>query len=387
MLKNIIICINNSDSLDEYNKQTSLGIPKYEEVINNVRDLAEKIFILKSSEFNINRKVKAISILEKDELKECLKFAGGTYGNSLFVEADADFIERELFDKLLNCIENQNVNCSILCSQEMRESNIKIKALACNETFLNKNIAYIDSCYNFLDKLANAAGDNLFKHIITTKKLSSTNKLPLNNIGNIAEYWKEKGVIFEDINKVQISETVLLEPGVYIGSFVVLDGNTYIEEGARVTEFSSLKNSVIGKNSIIKSSTIFDSHIGDNVEIGPYSYIRDETIIKDNALIGSFAEINNTVLGKYSRMKHFSYIGYSTVGEDVNIGAGVITCTFDGKDKHRTRIEDKAFIGCGSLMIAPVFIGKNAKSGAGSVITKQVKKNTQVYGVPAKEHK
>ncbi|WP_420480999.1 GlgC family sugar phosphate nucleotidyltransferase [Clostridium sporogenes] len=171
-----------------------------------------------------------------------------------------------------------------------------------------------------------------------------------------------------------------------MGSFVVLKGNTIIGRNTVISEFSNIDNSIIGESCTIKSSTILNSIVENNVKIGPYAYIRDDCLIKNNSLIGCFSEINNTVFGENSACKHLGYLGYSNIGNNVNIGAGVITCTYDGVNKHRTIIKDNAFIGCGSLMIAPTLIGVNSTTGSGAVITKEVKDNELVFGVPAKPH-
>jgi bifunctional UDP-N-acetylglucosamine pyrophosphorylase/glucosamine-1-phosphate N-acetyltransferase len=119
-----------------------------------------------------------------------------------------------------------------------------------------------------------------------------------------------------------------------------------------------------------------DVEIGDNVQIGPFAHIRPHTKIKAGAKIGNFVEIKKSTIGKNSKVNHLSYIGDSTLGENVNIGAGTITCNYDGFDKFQTIIEDGAFIGSDSALVAPVTIGKGAIVGAGSTITKDVPANS-----------
>ncbi len=133
------------------------------------------------------------------------------------------------------------------------------------------------------------------------------------------------------------------------------------------------KNAKIGDHADIKqNSTIEDSTIGSHTSIGPFARIRPETRVGDHAKIGNFVEVKKSSIGNNSKVSHLSYIGDSLVGKDVNIGAGVITCNYDGVNKHQTVIDDGVFVGSNSQLIAPVTIGKNATIGAGSTITQDV---------------
>ena len=116
--------------------------------------------------------------------------------------------------------------------------------------------------------------------------------------------------------------------------------------------------------------------IENKVEIGPYARIRPESILKEGSKIGNFVEIKKSIVGKKTKVSHLSYIGDSELGKSVNIGAGTITCNYDGVKKSKTKIKDKVFIGSNSSLVAPVTIANNSVVGAGSVITKNVKKNT-----------
>jgi len=144
----------------------------------------------------------------------------------------------------------------------------------------------------------------------------------------------------------------------------------------------------IGKDTVIYPFTIIERNvdIGKNCEIGPFCRIRSGCRIADDVSIGNFVEINRTQVGKKTRLKHQTYIGDTIIGEGVNIGAGTIVANFDGKNKHQTIIESRAFIGTGTILVAPVKIGKSAITGAGSVVTKNkdVPDRTIVVGVPAK---
>jgi len=147
-------------------------------------------------------------------------------------------------------------------------------------------------------------------------------------------------------------------------------------------------NVKIGKGTIIHPLTVIESdvRIGKNCSIGPFARIRKEVRIKDTAAIGNFVEVVRSTISKGSKAKHLTYIGDTFVGEKVNIGAGTIVANYDGKEKHKTRIKNGAFIGSGSILVAPVKIGKQAITGAGAVVTKNknVPDRTIVVGVPAK---
>ena len=154
-------------------------------------------------------------------------------------------------------------------------------------------------------------------------------------------------------NDTKIGKNVTIEPYVVIG-----------------------KNVKIGNNVIIKSFSHLEScKIENKVEIGPYARIRPDTILKEGSKIGNFVEVKKSIVGKKSKVNHLSYIGDSDLGKSVNIGAGTITCNYDGFKKSKTKIKDKVFIGSNSSLVAPVTIENNSIVGAGSVITKNVKKN------------
>jgi len=155
-------------------------------------------------------------------------------------------------------------------------------------------------------------------------------------------------------NDTKIGKNVTIEPYVVIGS-----------------------NVKIGNNVIIKSFSHLEScKIENKVEVGPYSRIRPNTILKEGSKIGNFVEVKKSTVGKKSKVNHLSYIGDSEIGKSVNIGAGTITCNYDGVKKSKTKIKDKVFIGSNSSLVAPLTIDQESIIGAGSVITKNVKKKS-----------
>jgi len=161
-------------------------------------------------------------------------------------------------------------------------------------------------------------------------------------------------------------ETIFFSKDTKIGKNVTIE--PYVVIGKKVK---------IGNNVIIKSFSHLEScKIENKVEIGPYARIRPNTILKEGSKIGNFVEIKKSVVGKKSKVNHLSYIGDSDLGKSVNIGAGTITCNYDGVKKSKTKIKDKVFIGSNSSLVAPLTIDQESIVGAGSVITKNVKKRS-----------
>ena len=137
------------------------------------------------------------------------------------------------------------------------------------------------------------------------------------------------------------------------------------------------KNVKIGNNVIIKSFSHLEScKIENKVELGPYARIRPNTVIKEGSRVGNFVEIKKSIIGKKSKVNHLSYVGDSEIGKSVNIGAGTITCNYDGIKKSKTKIKDNVFVGSNSSLVAPITIDKQSIIGAGSVITKNVRKKS-----------
>ena len=161
-------------------------------------------------------------------------------------------------------------------------------------------------------------------------------------------------------------ETVFFSNDTKIGKNVIIE--PYVVIGSKVK---------IGNNVIIKSFSHLEScKIENKVEIGPYARIRPDTILKEGSKIGNFVEIKKSIVGKKSKIGHLSYVGDSDVGKSVNIGAGTITCNYDGVKKSKTKIKDKVFIGSNTSLIAPLTLHKESVVGAGSVITKNVRKKS-----------
>ena len=188
-----------------------------------------------------------------------------------------------------------------------------------------------------------------------------------------AEECRSKGVIIEDQGNFFIEGMVPIGTGTRIASGVVIKGNCRIGENVRIYPHCYIENSVIADNCILLPGCIvMDSELEDQVQIGPYTHLRNGALVKTAAKMGNFVEMKKSVLGPGSKAMHLTYLGDAQIGSHVNIGAGTITCNYDGVNKHKTIIEDGVFIGSGSELVAPVTIRQNSYVGAGSTITKEV---------------
>jgi len=166
---------------------------------------------------------------------------------------------------------------------------------------------------------------------------------------------------------VEVAADTVIEP------FVQLLGRTRIGGKCLVRSFTVIENCTIGSNVLIRQSCVLtESTVSDGAKIGPFSHLRPESEIGEDAHVGNFVETKKTRLGKGAKANHLTYLGDAEVGDGSNIGAGVITCNYDGANKHRTKIGNRAFIGSDSTLVAPVTVGEGAYVGAGSCITKDV---------------
>ena len=200
----------------------------------------------------------------------------------------------------------------------------------------------------------------------------------------IVQAHQRAGVTVVDPATTWIEPEVVIEPDARIEPFTILRGRTRIASGACIGPHAVVRDSVIGPESAVVASVVEESVLGARVHVGPYSHLRPGTVVEDDVHIGNFAELKNARVGRETRIGHVSYVGDAELGERVNIGAGTITCNFDGVAKHRTVIEDEAFIGSDTMLVAPVRVGRGARTGAGSVVTKDVAPGATVVGVPAR---
>jgi bifunctional UDP-N-acetylglucosamine pyrophosphorylase/glucosamine-1-phosphate N-acetyltransferase len=184
--------------------------------------------------------------------------------------------------------------------------------------------------------------------------------------------------------------TTYIEPGVSIGQDTTIWPNTYLQGRTVVGENcvlgpnTMIRDTQVGNRCEIRASVLEKAVVEDDVDIGPFGHLRSGAHLGPGVHMGNFGEVKNSYLGPGTKMGHFSYLGDATIGPDVNIGAGTITCNFDGERKHPTEIGPGAFIGSDTMLVAPVKLGEGARTGAGAVVTKDVKPYMLVVGVPAR---
>jgi len=200
----------------------------------------------------------------------------------------------------------------------------------------------------------------------------------------IADGHMRNGVTIVDPDTTFIDATVEIGQDARIEPWTVLNGQTIIGDEAVVGPGTRISDSRIGARTRVLGSWIEESQVGEDARIGPMSHLRPGSVVGQGSEIGNYAEIKQSRLGARVRQHHFSYLGDADVGEDVNIGAGTVTANFDGTTKHQTVIGDGAFIGVDTMLRAPVTVGAGAKTGAGSVVTRDVAPGKTVVGVPAR---
>ncbi|KAF1076814.1 bifunctional UDP-N-acetylglucosamine diphosphorylase/glucosamine-1-phosphate N-acetyltransferase GlmU [Halodesulfovibrio sp. MK-HDV] len=189
--------------------------------------------------------------------------------------------------------------------------------------------------------------------------------------------WLEQGVTIHAPEYVRLGPMVTLEPGAVLHGPCELYGTTHVKRGAEIYSNTWIKDSTLAEGCVIHPFSHLDgATVGNDCTVGPYARLRPGAVMEQSAKVGNFVEMKKTVLGEGSKANHFTYLGDTEVGTGVNIGAGTITCNYDGVNKYKTIIEDNAFIGSNSSLVAPVCVGKNSLVGAGSVITKDIPENT-----------
>ncbi|MBU4225769.1 MAG: bifunctional UDP-N-acetylglucosamine diphosphorylase/glucosamine-1-phosphate N-acetyltransferase GlmU [Chloroflexi bacterium] len=181
-----------------------------------------------------------------------------------------------------------------------------------------------------------------------------------------------------------------IESGVSIGRDTVIWPNSYLQGGTSIGENceigpdSILRDTVIGQNCVVLASVLEGTCLEDDVDVGPFAHLRKGAHLCTGVHMGNFGEVKDSTLGPGTKMGHFSYIGNATIGPNVNIGAGTITCNYDGVRKHPTQIGADVFIGSDTMLVAPVKLGDRSRTGAGAVVTKNVPEDTLVVGMPAR---
>ena len=240
------------------------------------------------------------------------------------------------------------------------------------EYYLPDTLVKIMESGGKVDAMPSMASDDIFG-VNTKVQLAYVTRIMQQRIN---EYHMLNGV------SIVQPESVFIAPDVTIGSDTVIYPNCYVEGITKIGELNTIGpntkivDSVIGEENIIEQSTVLDSKIGSNTTVGPFAYIRPNSSIGDSCKIGDFVEIKNSTLNHHTKVSHLTYIGDADVGTEVNFGCGTVVVNYDGVKKHRSTIEDRAFIGCNTNLVSPVVVHEGAYTAAGSTITKDVPKDS-----------
>jgi len=344
---------------------------------------------------------------------------GSNEGHVLVVCGDTPLITSKTLANLMKCHIDNFSDATVLTTMKqdptgygriIRDSSGKFKRIveqkdASSEELrineINTGI-YCFSLKGLFDALKNISADNAQKEYYLTDIIELYNKnnrlvcaylcedevevMGVNDLKQLsdAEHMLRKrllndlmyrGVRIIDPSTVYIDESVLIEPEVVIYPNTIIEGSTKIGSKSVIGPSSRIIDCDVGENCTVQYSVVRDSVIGDNCTVGPFANIRPGSKIGSGVKIGDFVEVKKSQIGDNSKVPHLSYIGDAVIGADVNIGAGTITCNYDGKDKHTTVINDGAFIGSNTSLVAPVEIGARAVVAAGSTITKNVPDN------------
>ncbi|MEX2160709.1 MAG: bifunctional UDP-N-acetylglucosamine diphosphorylase/glucosamine-1-phosphate N-acetyltransferase GlmU [Anaerolineales bacterium] len=200
----------------------------------------------------------------------------------------------------------------------------------------------------------------------------------------INRHWMLEGVTLLDPRSTYIEQNVTIGQDTVLWPNTMLLGDTHVGQQCTVGPNTVVRDSRIGDACKIEAAVVESAIIENHVDIGPFAHLRKGAKLADRVHMGNFGEVKNSTMGPGVKMGHFSYIGDATIGANVNIGAGTITANFDGTTKNPTVIEDDVFIGSDTMLVAPLHIGKGARTGAGAVVTKDVPAHTVVVGVPAR---
>jgi bifunctional UDP-N-acetylglucosamine pyrophosphorylase/glucosamine-1-phosphate N-acetyltransferase len=188
----------------------------------------------------------------------------------------------------------------------------------------------------------------------------------------INAYWMAQGVWMVEPDRTYVDADAVLEPGARLYPGVHIEGATTVAAGAEIGPDVHIRDCRIGEDATIRYSVLESAEVGPRAQVGPYARLRPGTVLGPEAKAGTFVELKATTVGARAKVPHLSYMGDASIGEDSNIGAGSITCNWDGYGKHPTKIGDRAFIGSDTMLVAPIEIGDDAWTGAGSTITRDV---------------
>jgi bifunctional UDP-N-acetylglucosamine pyrophosphorylase / glucosamine-1-phosphate N-acetyltransferase len=200
----------------------------------------------------------------------------------------------------------------------------------------------------------------------------------------VCERWMAEGVSIVDPRTTYIDTTVVIERDATILPFTFLEGDTFISEGAEVGPQVRIIDSSVGPGAVVTYAVVRESTIGPEAQVGPFASLRPGNKLERKAKVGTFVEAKSSTIGEGSKANHLAYLGDAELGRGVNVGAGTITCNWDGREKHKTVIDDDAYISSDTMLVAPARIGKRAATGAGAVVRGDVPDDALAVGMPAR---
>tara|TARA_B100000965_G_scaffold369072_1_gene356193 strand:+ start:2672 stop:4012 length:1341 start_codon:yes stop_codon:yes gene_type:complete len=324
-----------------------------------------------------------VPLLEKETLSSLLKFHKESKASVTFLstslESPAGYgrvftnesgLVKEIIEER-DCTNEQRknklINAGIYCFDWQQLSDVLSTLSSQN----SQNEIYLTDTISLLKKALHFEVDNPFevKGINDRYQLYECEHYIQKKLKSL---WMKKGVSFIDPISCSISEDSIFGTDVIIEPQTHIRGKCHIGNGCHLGPGTVITNSTLGKNVLAIHSFINKAIIGNNTSIGPFAHIRPESNISENSKIGNFVEIKKSSIGKGTKINHLSYVGDSTLGTNINIGAGTITANFDGKNKHRTIIDDYSKTGANSVLVAPIKIGSHVTIGAGSTISKDI---------------
>lgn len=332
-----------------------------QDLISNFHDTESTFSFLSAHALNPNgygrviRDSRSVSIIEDKNLTEDQKFI--TLVNAGIYLASKSFLERNI-DKI---------------QRDSKKGEYYFTDLAKIASDQDERVTTIPVAYDDI------RGVNTLEELWAVEQIKRS---------QIIKYWMNQGVRFQLAQNIHLDWNVKIGAGSFIGTGAHLIGDTVVGKNSNINAFSIVESSEVGDNSYIHSHTVVQhSKIGDNSHVGPFARLRNNVLLGNNVNIGNFVELKNSQISDNTTAKHLTYLGDSIVGQNVNVGAGTITCNYDGTKKHTTTIENNVFIGSNNTLVAPVKIEESAYTAAGSTITKDVPKDSLGIGRARQENK
>jgi len=365
-----------------------------------------------------------------DAVNAARSFLSDKDSTVLVLSGDVPLIHTETLNRLIETHSNDEAACSVLTvslddphgyGRVVRDSDLRFERIieqkdATNEQLkiaeINSGIYCFDGrkLFEALAKVQNnnaqgeyyltdvprilkEAGDSvsLFLHgaakevegVNDRMQLAAMERMKIDE--TIQKLMKESGVSFIDPANAYISAQAVIGRDTVIYPNVTIEGETVVGANCVIRSGTRLSNAKVGDNAEIRDNClIMDSEVGNDCAVGPMAHLRGHAVMVEGSKVGNFVELKKTTLGRKSKASHLTYLGDARVGEETNIGAGVITCNYDGKNKHETHIGNRVKIGSDTMLVAPVKVGDGAVTGAGSVVTKDVAPGELAVGVPAR---